>query len=71
MRTGRTKRVSKVEELVSASDLASAWQCHPTTAARILKRAGVEPVTFTNARNGMKRWRRVEVEAFLRESADR
>ena len=67
MEVDRSRRNPRVEELVSAQDLAKAWKCHACTVARILRRAGIEPVIFTASRNGLKRWRRSDVERFLRE----
>ena len=53
--------------LVSAQELARAWRCHPTTVARLLRRAGIAPVVFTRSRNGLKRYRLDEIEAFVEE----
>ncbi len=58
-------RKRKIDQLVSAKELAEDWGCHRTTVARLLKRAGIHPVVFTKHRNGMKRWRLREVEQYV------
>ena len=69
MKKRNRKTGSAVEPLVATAELAEAWKCHPTTVARVLRRYGLEPVTLTHSRNGLKRWRLTDVERFLREEA--
>lgn len=69
MPTMRKPADTATEKLVSANELGEAWGCHATTAARLLREAGFEPITFTRARNGLKRWRKSDVELFLRKKS--
>ena len=56
-------------EFVTARELAEKWKCHVRTVGRILGRAGIEPVVFSPGRNGLKRFRRADVDRFLDERA--
>lgn len=62
-----TKRKSAhVErELISLREIAELWHCDRTTVARILDRAGIQPYSLTNKRNGTKRYSKHEIDDFM------
>lgn len=52
---------TKIPDLLSPREIAAAWKCHPTTAVRILTRAGIQPVVFGSTRRGIRRYRIADV----------
>jgi DNA-binding transcriptional regulator YhcF (GntR family) len=58
--------VQHTTELVSVKTLAARWDCSRTTVSRLLEDAGVEPVFLGKGRNGSKRYRKKDVDAFLK-----
>jgi hypothetical protein len=51
---------------VSVKTLARQWDCSRTTVCRLLEEAGVPAFFLGKGRNGAKRYREADVEAFLR-----
>lgn len=56
------------EVYVTISEIAEKWRCDRTTAVRALKRAGVKAYALGPGRNGLKRYCKAEVEAFMARS---
>lgn len=50
---------------VSVKTLAKQWDCSRTTVCRILQQAGVPAYFLGKGRNGTKRYRRQDVDAFV------
>lgn len=50
---------------VSVKTLARQWDCSRTTVCRLLEQAGVPAFFLGKGRNGAKRYRKVDVDAFL------
>ena len=53
-------------EFVSLKTLAKRWDCSRTTVTRLLDKAGVQAFFLGQGRNGTKRYRKEDIEAFLR-----
>jgi len=52
-------------ELVSAGTLAKEWDCAVSTVHRLLARKEIKPYFLNDARNGTKRYRREDINAYL------
>jgi len=77
--TGRTRPIAKSERrarsvseatgadarFVSVKTLAKQWDCSRTTVCRILEQAGVPAYFLGRGRNGTKRYRKQDVDAFV------
>ena len=50
---------------VSVKTLARQWDCSRTTVCRLLEQAGVTAFFLGKGRNGAKRYRKTDVDAFL------
>ncbi len=61
----------KAIRFVSAKTLSEEWQVSQSTVHRLLEKAGVKPYYLHDGRNGTKRWRRDDVNEYLRSCTDR
>ena len=52
-------------QLISTRELAEQWRCYPSTVSRVLEKAGIRPYFLGSGKNGMKRYRKDEVEVFM------
>ena len=56
------------EAYMTIREIAKVWRCDRTTVVRTLERAGVKPYALGRGRNGLKRYCKAEVEAFMARS---
>ncbi|GJQ28064.1 MAG: hypothetical protein HBSAPP02_30960 [Phycisphaerae bacterium] len=53
------------ELFVSMKSLAAQWNCSKTTVSRLLDKAGVPAFYFGRGRNGLKRYKKEDIDRFL------
>ncbi len=53
------------EMFVSVKTLAAQWNCSKTTVSRLLDKAGVPAFYFGRGRNGLKRYKKVDIDRFV------
>ena len=53
------------ELFVSVKTLAAQWNCSKTTVSRLLDKAGVPAFYFGRGRNGLKRYKKEDIDRFL------
>jgi len=55
------------QRFVSVKTLASLWDGSRTTVSRLLERAGVRAYYFGRGRNGSKRYRKADIDLYLKQ----
>ena len=68
IKTPRGSKPPERPQLISEKRLAQQWDCHRSTVARLLERAGVRPYYMGYGRNGLKRYSLHEVQAFVEQT---
>ncbi|MCB9852836.1 MAG: hypothetical protein H6819_07050 [Phycisphaerales bacterium] len=63
---GEDEVTDACHRFVSVKTLAAEWDCSKTTVSRLLEAAGVPAYYFGSGRNGAKRYRRQDVDEYLR-----
>ncbi len=53
------------ESFVSLKTLAAQWNCSKTTVSRLLDKAGVPAFYFGRGRNGLKRYKKEDIDRFV------
>lgn len=66
MATGTEIQDQSGESFVSVKTLAAKWDCSKTTVSRLLDKAGVPAFYFGRGRNGSKRYKKEDIDRYLK-----
>jgi len=73
MRLARDRRMSELDKdhdpdriFLSVKTLAAQWDCSKTTVSRLLDKAGVPAFYFGRGRNGSKRYKKEDIDRYLK-----